>query len=273
MIDFTTNGFSDVMNPAPKVSVISVCYNHERFCTEALDSIVAQSMNDWELIIVDDSSTDSSVQRIEQWIETADLGGKVTFIKHETNRGLCRSLNEAITKASGSYIAMISTDDVWSPEKLAVQSSVLDRSDDTVAVVYSDAMQVDSQGEYLPLTYRAEHWAWQFDEPPSGDVFRALLVNCFLPPVVTLVRRGSMLAVGSFDEDLEYEDWDMWLRLAHQFEFVYSDYPSARYRVLGTSLGRTRRPQIYRSNLQTLEKWFGFTAYEELVQGRYFRFS
>jgi glycosyltransferase involved in cell wall biosynthesis len=218
----------------PLVTVTSICYNHARFLEQALESIRLQTFHDFELLIFDDCSTDASVARIRRWI--ADSGMRCTFIPHTVNRGVCATLNEALARARGKYFCGISTDDVWMPEKLAHQTAMIERLPEAVGVVYSDAYQIDEAGHPLPDNYLHAHGVTM---PPAGRLFRAMLKHCFIPAVTTLRRTAALRHVGGYDESLWYEDWDMWLRLSRHYEFAFSDYVSAKYRILPTSLVRT----------------------------------
>ena len=246
------------------VTVVALCYNHERFLEECLESIAAQSQPPTQLIITDDASTDSSAALIERWIARTEL--PVTFIHHEKNRGLCATLNEALAISTGNYISLISTDDVMEPDKLSVQASAMHAMPATTAVLYSDVIVIDETGDLRPQTYGETTW-W-FDRPPQGHVFNELLRLNFIPAVSALIRRSALEAVGGYDETLVFEDWDMWLRLADRFEIRYSDYLSARHRILETSLYHSRRLAMAESKIRLLQKWLDDPELRPRVVGR-----
>ena len=121
------------------------------------------------------------------------------------------------------------------PEKLALQTQILEASEPDVAVVYSDVQTIDEGGNVTDVVFFPNAM------PPPGESSeqfhrRLLLRGNFIPGMSTIIRRRAIEAVGGFDEELRYEDWDLWLRLSNQFEFKYSDYVSAQYRVLPTGL-------------------------------------
>src|SRR6478672_722517 len=101
----------------PTVSAIALCYNHERFVIDCLESIKAQSYRPLQLIITDDSSSDSSRETIQSWI-TRNASLDITFLAHTENKGICRTLNEALAVSRGKYISMVATDDQWQSKKL-----------------------------------------------------------------------------------------------------------------------------------------------------------
>jgi GT2 family glycosyltransferase len=106
----------------PLVSVIATCFNHERYVVESLESIRAQTYPNIQLIVADDASTDGSVELIRDWArETAAV---CSFVFHEENQGVCRMRNDALAHARGDYVAGISTDDLWLPDRIAVGRSL-----------------------------------------------------------------------------------------------------------------------------------------------------
>ena len=223
------------MSSAPAITVIALCYNHERFLHECLESIRTQTCQNFELIVTDDASQDRSPGLIAEWIDRHRL--KAHFIRHAANAGICRTLNEALARAQGKYIAMIATDDVWAPERLATQLAAMEAQGEQVAVVYSDAAQMDEDGQPLPRNFIEHHRPGL--APPSGKLFPALADGNFIPAMSTLIRRAAIDAVGGYDERLTYEDYDMWLRLAARFDFAYCPHVVARYRIVRTSVVRT----------------------------------
>lgn len=219
----------------PLASFIVVCYNHARFVIECLESIRAQTYKNTELIVMDDCSKDNSVQLIRAWI--VETGTNCTFIAHKENKGLCRTLNEALGHAHGKYVGLIATDDAWLPDKTEQQVAILETAPADIGVVYSDAWQMDEEGKRLPEKFIEAHC--KLPEMPEGDILPYLVQRNFIPAMTTLVRRSCYAVVGEFDERLSYEDWDMWLRIAHKFKFAYSPVLSAKYRIVSTSLSRT----------------------------------
>jgi glycosyltransferase involved in cell wall biosynthesis len=224
----------------PSVTAMVMCYNHARFVTECLESVRAQNYPNLELIINDDASQDDSVEVIKQWLAKTDIRHR--FLRSEKNQGLCRSLNRALSQAQGKYISGIAADDAWLPGKLLTQVEMLEQLPASVGVVYSDAFQMDEQGRVLPERFIEAHRS--FSTMPTGNLQALLWGGNFIPPMTTLVRRECYQAVGLFDESLYYEDWDMWLRIARQFEFAYSEHVSAKYRLVSTSMIRSQYSRI-----------------------------
>jgi glycosyltransferase involved in cell wall biosynthesis len=216
----------------PLVSVVATCFNHEQYVVDCLDGIRAQTYPNVQLIVADDASTDGSVQLIRDWV--ARTKTECTLVLHDRNQGICRTRNDALARARGTYVAGISTDDVWLPHKLADQVAQLEALPASVGVAYSDAARMDGDGNLLPDTFieriRTD------DGTPEGNLYETLLERNFIPAGSTLVRRECYTAVGPYDESLPYEDWDMWLRIARRYRFAFTPRIGVRYRVHPASL-------------------------------------
>jgi len=238
----------------PLVTVIALCYNHEKFLLECLEGIHQQTYQNIELIIVDDASTDRSPQLIDEWLQRYNR--KATFVKQTKNGGVCRSLNRALEYATGKYVAITATDDCWLPSKIQDQVKYFEPLPENVAVVYSDAFVMDEKGDLV-----ADRFIKRFgrrDGFPQGTVFSCLVEGNFIPAMATLVRRSSYEKVGPFDETLCYEDYDMWLRLAERFDFAFCEKIGTKYRVVSNSLSQSfhsnRKIQLAKANYRIYEK-------------------
>lgn len=238
----------------PTVTVIALCYNHERFVLDCLESIRAQTFQDFELIVTDDCSRDHSPHIIAEWL--AEHYPAARFIRHDVNRGICATLNEALAQAQGTYISMTATDDTWMPHKLASQVALAQSLDAGTAVIYADAAQMNEEGELLSTRFIEAHGV---TDPPQGWVFGRLANGNFIPAMTTLIRRDALLAVGGYDERLNYEDYDMWLRLADRYAFAFQPDVVAHYRIVATSMVRTVFAQpsawYHHSNFLIRRKW------------------
>jgi glycosyltransferase involved in cell wall biosynthesis len=236
----------------PLVSTIVLSYNQSGFVVETLEGVKAQTYKPTQLIIIDDCSTDDSVATIERWLQAN--GMDCTFIRHQKNLGICKSLNDALAVATGKYVSMIASDDVWLPDKIARQVALLESQPDHVGIAYSDAFQIDEQGRPLPNMFIAAHR--KLPEMPQGEILNVLLEGNFIPGMTTLVRRGCYDRVGLYDENLPWEDWDMWMRIARRYTFLYLPTPTAKYRRHEKSLSRSDRVAMLKGSFKTCLKQF-----------------
>lgn len=214
-------------NSNPLVSVLVASYNNSKYIRETLDSIENQKYSNIEIIIVDDCSTDNSINVIDMWI--ASSIHKVVFIKNEVNLGVCKTFNRALGKARGKYISIIGSDDLMENDRLNKQIDILERSTPKVGAVYSDAFLIGPKGErYFG---RFIQWHKHFFEIPQHDIFEVLLKGNFIPIMSVLWKKECLDDCGIFDESLIYEDYDMLLRFCARYDMLFSDDVSVSYRV------------------------------------------
>ena len=211
----------------PRVSVVIPTYNRAALLIEAVESALAQTFGDLEVIVADDGSTDGSAERVE---ELGDVRIQVLRLDHSGTPAVAR--NAALSRSRGELAAFLDSDDVWFPEKLARQVAVLDRSPD-VGLVCSNASVIDEDGNEISDRYLPP------DEGASGDVLEKLLDVNFVVNSSAVARRELVQRAGGLSEDPRLravEDYDLWLRLAATGKVVYLAESLAGYREHGESL-------------------------------------
>ena len=212
----------------PLVSILCGCYNQSKFIVESLESIKNQTYKNYEVIIWDDASTDNSVGIIENWF-AANPEIAVQFIKHETNIGICKSLNECFKASKGKYIQMLALDDILLSHKLERHVEILERSKPTEALVFSDAYLIDDNSALYQNLFIAFHY--HYLSLQSGNYFEILVHRNFIPAMSVLLKREVIEDVGYWDENLPFEDHDMWLRISKNYDFLFDDKISVKYRM------------------------------------------
>lgn len=250
----------------PLVSVFVASYNNAKYIRHSLDSVAAQTYPAIELIIVDDKSTDNSVQVIEDWLAETKYPAK--FIRNQKNLGICTSSNVFLANARGAYTSWLASDDLMRPQKLEVQVALLEAAGPDVGVVYSDSLVIDGEGKHHFSRFIQMHR--QFMDIPQGNIFPVLLADNYIPIMSTLFRRSCFDECGWYDEELSYEDWDILLRFAYKFKFVYSDYVSVEYRI--HDFNATKQLQgatAAETNFKLLYKHLGINAeYDAVIKGK-----
>ena len=206
----------------PIISVIIPVYNGEKTIIETIESVLKQTFTDWELIIINDGSTDQTLDIVNRIQDS-----RIQVVSYP-NAGLSASRNRGIAKARGEYISFIDADDLWTADKLEFQLKALEENPQAV-LAYSWTDCIDESGQ---LRGPGSH------STVSGDVYATLLLNNFLENGSNpLIRTKVFTEVGGFDESLNSaEDWDMWLRLAARYPFVVVPFPHILYRVYRTSM-------------------------------------
>jgi glycosyltransferase involved in cell wall biosynthesis len=225
----------DIAN-LPLVSVIAVCYNHASYLEETLDSIMAQTYPNIELIIMDDCSKDNSVEVIQSWMERNALKG--VFVPHHVNVGICKTLNEALNLASGEFVQLLACDDLINPDKIATQVEIL-KNQKQIGVLFADCEMIDANSQSLGKIYGFNDV--RKTELNTDELLTLLEKSNVIPSPSTIIRKRVFEDVGTYDESLAYEDWDFWLRVAKsdwKISYVYGC--NSKYRVLESSMWRSK---------------------------------
>lgn len=207
----------------PLVSVVIPTYNYAHFVSQAIQSVLDQTFRDFEIIVVDDGSTDDTFQVV------SPFGDPVRYIR-QANRGPNAARNTGIRTSTGKYVALLDADDLWLPHKLESQIPLIE-ADPEVGLVYASMYLFDSE------TGAIVDW-----HPPSrcrqGHVLRQLYMDQFVPSPTPLIRRKVFDEVGYFDESVvSPDDWEMWLRIAARYKFAFVREPLAMYRVHASIAG------------------------------------
>jgi len=213
----------------PLVSVICLCYNHARYVQEAIQSVLNQSYPHIELVVVDDASTDDSVAAIEH-----ALVGRtdVRFIRHERNVGYTRSFNKAWKQCSGEFVIDLAADDILRPDRIARGVAALQQAGPAYGIQFSDGEYIDAAGETQGLhSIRFPH-----AHVPQGDVYEQVISRYFILSPSVMMRQSVLVALGGYDETLAFEDFDLWIRAARDFKFLYLPQPLVKKRVLSSSM-------------------------------------
>lgn len=214
------------MTENPRVSVVIPTYERADLVGRAVDSALAQTVEDVEVIVVDDGSTDGTHEAV-----AAESDPRVRYLEHETNRGVSAARNTGIEAASGEYVAFLDSDDEWLPRKLERQLAALDDRGDGWVGAYCDVATAGLSG-LSRLAAAVSETLFRSSAPQEGgrELAAALLsMRVFMGPGSTLlVERDALTAAGSFDEGLSiYEDWDLVLRVLSVGKLAYVDEPLA----------------------------------------------
>jgi glycosyltransferase involved in cell wall biosynthesis len=220
----------------PRVSVCIPAYNHARFVRESLESVLAQSFQDFEIVVTDDGSSDGTADAIAAIHDT-----RISLKRFPANRGACAALNDAVRRSGGEYVAVLNSDDAFLPHKLETQVEFLDVHPE-IGAVFGFPAFVDEAGRPVESTFNGRI----FDQPnrTQAEWLRHFffLGNCLCHPTV-LIRRACYDRIGLYDERLaQLPDFDMWVRLiAHYPIHILSD-TMLLYRELG-SRGNASAPR------------------------------
>lgn len=202
---------------ASKVSVIIPAYQSGNYLEATLSSVFSQSFKDFEVIVVDDGSTDHTHAILDRF------QGEIVIIRQK-NQGPSAARNNAVKVSKGEYLAFVDADDLWLPEKLAKQMVLLER-DPAIDLVFSDCYLFSEKGE-------CKRTSFQISPPFQGFVFERLFAGNFITMLTVVIRKDCYLRSGGLDTELKFgEDYDLWLRISRDARFAYVNEPLAKYRI------------------------------------------
>lgn len=193
----------------PLVSIIIPTYNRAWIVRDAIDSVLGQTYADFELIVVDDGSTDRTPEILNSY------GDRLRVIR-QANQGVSAARNRGIGASSGPLIALLDSDDIWLPEKLTVQVDFFKK--------HPSALICQTEEIWIRNCLRVN--PGKRHRKPSGVIFERSLDLCLVSPSAVMVRRALLEVVGLFDENLPAcEDYDLWLRVGCRFPVHLIDKP------------------------------------------------
>jgi glycosyltransferase involved in cell wall biosynthesis len=246
----------------PLVSVVMGAYNQERHLPEAIDSILAQTYTNREVIVVDDASTDRTPDVLRGY------GERIRVVRRAANSGGCQvPRNDGIRSSHGQYVAFLDHDDAWYPEKLAVQVAFMEQNPD-IPLTHTYCQVIDADSRIVETRHENAL-------PPTGPCYRELLRHCFITISSVMVRRDLFDKVGGlFNEDPELlsDDYEFFLRVAKKFSIGLVPKVLTKYRksTAGFMSSRWRyQPEVvpfYERVLRTPDLWSGAVERDEVVK-------
>jgi glycosyltransferase involved in cell wall biosynthesis len=241
----------------PRVSVVIPTRNRAPLLREAIVSVLAQTFQDFEIIIIDDASEDDTRSVIAGLSDV-----RIRYFRHAKNRGEAASRNAGVGHAGGEYIAFLDDDDTWLAEKLAMQVDLLDRSSRRVGGVYTGCDRINIETGATISTVPADK---------RGNIYGELRAQNWVgSPSAVMVRRECFDKVGLFDEQIKFGvDYDMWIRISRFYDFEIVNLPLVRYAVHSARLSADTGT-ILRGKEDQLAKYSDYFAADRRSYGRYF---
>jgi len=241
----------------PLVSVFLPCYNHVQFVQEAIQSVIDQDYKNIELIIIDDGSKDSSVEAINEMISICKERFVRFEFRHRANKGLCATLNEALTWCEGAYFSGIASDDVMYEDKISQQVAFLECNPACEALF--GAMEIIDKHSASEKIISKGYAEYSFK-----DVF---LHESFLPAPSLMLRTENVKSIGGYDEAYLIEDWYMWLKLLEGGGyFVNTGKVVVKYRRHDENLSK-KTDKMWLGITQILEEYKAHPLYTKALSG------
>ena len=230
----------------PIVSVIIPVYNGERYLAETIESVIAQTEVNWELIAVNDGSTDNSQAILEGYAKKIPDRIKVITVE---NGGVSRARNTAVAAARGTYVAFLDQDDLWAPRKLERQVEMFSR-DKNLGISFTNATVIDEKGSVLRenvLRCGVKH---------RGNVFEYLIFENFIGISSVMLKKELYVRTGGFDPRFSLaEDYDFLLKVTQESSVDYIDEPLLLYREHDESDSQTKIDRLIDEALSISNHW------------------
>jgi len=233
----------------PRVSAAIITHNRAHFLDDAISSVLDQTYRDLELIVVDDGSADDTPDVVDRY------GSRVRYIRQE-HGGKADARNNAVTHATGEFVAFCDSDDAWLPFRLERQLTALEQHPHT-GMVHGQVVYVDEHRRPLADRTAAQRRAFSAAHRKPAT-YASYAFNCFCLSSTILVRREAFETVGLYDCELPIEDYDFYLRLVLEYEVLFLDWPPlARYRVHDA---KTAAHELGAGQIRTAEKHLALLA-------------
>lgn len=238
---------------APLISIIMNCYNGARYLREAIDSVLAQTYQNLEIILWDNLSTDDSASIFKSYCDE-----RLHYYMAREHAVLGQARNLAVERASGEWIGFLDCDDLWAPDKLEKQVAIIREEDEALGMVYG-GMRLWIQEEGLKSEWGRSMGAYRQQSAtrlPEGDIFPELLRNNFVPLLSSIVRRSAYWSVGGIDPTFKQaEDYDLFVKISDQFKVRAVQEDICCYRVHDTNLSHAQMMDGYQEAIEIVSRY------------------
>ncbi|OXB05320.1 hypothetical protein B0A81_15330 [Flavobacterium plurextorum] len=233
----------------PLVSIIVPCYNHEKYVTTALSSILEDTYPFKEIVIIDDGSLDESVKCIEKWVEENNSTIPIIF-KHRKNKGFTATLNELISLTNGKYIIPLASDDLLINNTISERVNILE-NDNSKMVIISDARVIDNNGDLIYESmiedfHKSKKEKYQSDK----DILNEIIFNFAISGPVVFIDKNIYKLIGKYPEDLKAEDLYFYIKSACLNKVIFFDKKVCNYRIHSSNTSGVN-PELSKTVIRT----------------------
>lgn len=229
----------------PKVSINMITYNRAKFLSEAIESVLLQSFQDWELIIVDDNSIDNTEELIKKYQKNDE---RIKYFKNEVNLGIVKSRNKALENSQGKHIAVLDSDDVWCDEdKLNKQSEILENED--YVLVGGGVIEIDQNGVEKRRYLNSEN---------NEEIKKKFLYRNPFAHSSVMFKKSLALEFGGYNQDFMIgEDYNLFLRLGLKNKILNLGEYIVKYRVHSQNECSKKKLESLKCNLKIIKQYKG----------------
>lgn len=224
----------------PLVTIICLSHNHEEYIEEAIQSVLDQTYEKIEIILVDDASTDNSKTVLQAIADRTNI----PFIDLTTSHGNCAAFNKALHLSSGDFIIDLSCDDVLLPER--VERGLHTFESKNIGVEFCNVLNIDPNGLAL-------HTHFNDGLVAEGNLYKTLIQKYHISPPGMMIKRSVLEELGGYDESLTYEDFDFWIRSSRKYDYGYTDSVLVKKRNVPHSLSKKQFRFLTKHQKSTLK--------------------
>ena len=234
-----------------KISVYLTSYNKERYLPHAIESVLNQSLQPFEILIIDDCSTDNSIKIIKGY--KSRYPDKIKLIINKKNLGITKTRNLALKHCKGSVVTFLDGDDLFYKNKLLNEANIL-KSQNNTSAVYSNFNYIDKQGKILGSFSDDNH------KPVIGNIFKETFLKDYNATsgnnyIYEMFYKNCALDIGAYDEKIRlWEDWDFRIRMSKKYEYGYCININSAYRKLKSGLHNSNKESHYRELIKVYKK-------------------
>ncbi len=241
----------------PLVSIVVVCFNHEPYIHDCINSLVNQTYANNEIFVFDNGSTDGSIDKLVKL--QREHGFELIC---QDNIGLPKTLNKAVTLTKGKYFCLVSTDDYWTLDKTQISVNFMENSADLIAACGGNILKIDKNGViFSKQTFLKSH------ELGFNDVF---VEGSRIPALTAMIRRTALVAVGGYSENLIGEDTQMWLKLTYNgYKIAYLNSLLGFYRHHDTNMSH-QKDKLCDEWLKIFSDYKNHPLYEKAISRVFF---
>lgn len=217
------------------VTVICSCYNHAEYVCKSMQSVLDQSHDNIQLIVIDDYSSDNSVEVIDNFILNFP---EIQFIKNKKNIGLTQSVTNALQYVTGDFFIDLAADDILLPNCIEIQLNAFKKSKFTnLAMVYGNAENITKEGNHSSYYFEVDEHLKSKTTRPSGDIYSKVISSeTVLCSVASMYKKSIFDTLNGYDTTLSYEDFDYWIRASRKYDIEYIDAILVQKRITPNSL-------------------------------------
>ena len=229
----------------PKITVIMPTYNRARYIAEAIRSVQSQTLREWEMIVIDDGSTDGTEKIVR---EIAATDPRISYFKNEKNLGIAKTRNRGVSLAKADYVAMLDSDDIWtSPDKLSKQLDAILKNK-KLGIVGVSARFIDEDGKVVG---KQTHFPTDDVGIRKTELYRNILMQSGL-----LIRKSAIEKAGGYDPGFTIcDDHDLWLKIGKDWQFMILPSVDLSYRLHASGITKTKHFKTSKEEMKILFKF------------------